>query len=869
MKNKNDILREASLTLSILLLTSWAAHGEGSLHILTSFETKEETELLMPGNREYEVQVEWREESASHGKGSALLSYPPYKEEPEERKHLYWARCALTLGKTESTITDWSDYRRVEVDVYNPTTEQLELGIGFYDAGDGSNAGHGYWEMPPESWTTIYCDTARLAAEMDCSRVHQITFWSRLQIRGSKDRTDFYVDSIRLLPKELTQESVRIDILVPHFRGAFHASSPAGRVEARVEVDFPSWARKHRVEAVLLDGDKPIAEAQTLATTADPQIITFQLANPPSAAEASNLTLCVTATDPEGEEVLTINRDLPVREAAPDEVTIDEQNRMLVNGRPIFPISIYNPSLGDLDVLARMGFNCAGPVYHRADAEFRAEALKHGLRLIANWRDLIWDRKTGKERPTDPEEVREFSESGAILGYYIYDEPPPQQAADFRRECRRFADLDPYHPTFGCNNYIRQYPHYTDAADVMMVNMYCFRGEEYDMNGILGRVGTALEVMADRRPVWFIPQSFNNSAYEPTEADREPSYNHVRGAAWMGIVLGVRGICYYTANIQTFPVRTAYPNLWRAVGYTVQELRGLEEILLWDMEKVETNTEHVHAAVFRNGKRGLLAVVNAGKKPAEVSVEVPADGTFQVVGENRQVRSTDGTLKNHFAPQTAHLYANWEIEAPVDVLAAEERLAGLRAERERRLENNLALCWKGAMLTASSGFLVADSEEERNKSPTQPLRMIDGYRGSNWKLGLPGRFKWVPELWGSNRWFQVTFPEEEDLDEAVVVMGDVNYQFAVFQDDEWRVVEPAAEELYTDHLAETESFEEPWFQLEDQEFERAESKMMRTFSLQGVRSDRVRVLMPDPARGPELYYNIEVYRAGQEPGTQK
>ena len=96
MKNKNDILREANLTLSILLLTSWAAHGEGSLHILTSFETKEETELLMPDNREYEVQVEWREESASHGKGSALLSFPPYKEEPEERKHLYWARCALS-----------------------------------------------------------------------------------------------------------------------------------------------------------------------------------------------------------------------------------------------------------------------------------------------------------------------------------------------------------------------------------------------------------------------------------------------------------------------------------------------------------------------------------------------------------------------------------------------------------------------------------------------------------------------------------------------------------------------------------------------------------------------------------------------------
>lgn len=821
-------------------------------HIITSFELQPETETLLPGEPGYDLRVRWVQEGATHGRGAAEISFATF----EAAGGRNWPHTALNLGLTETAITDWSDYRRLELDVINTTDDTQDFGILLNSERGG--VGPAYRDLKPRGTETFVFDLAAVGRQLDSSRMQSIQFWKRIHLGKHSYRPAFLVDHIRLIPKVLDQEAVSITVMEPRFRGAFYVSHPVQNVRAMVVLDFPSWERNNQAEAVLIGADNSLLGRQALELAPGEQAVTFALPAPPSPDEVEQLILRIVVTSPAGEERLVVERALPVHKAAPDEVTVDEHNRLLVNGRPFFPISVFNPPLGDLGLHAAMGFNCVGP-YISATPAYRAEAKKHGLRLMVN-------------SPRDEEEAKAFIDSGVILGYYMYDEPPAHEAAKLRSKCLAVAALDPYHPTTGVNNYPRQYPFYTDVADVMMIDSYPLPGA---LDEILERIGTGVKVMQDRRPVWYVPQAHNLAGYQPMKSGKEPAYHQMRSATWLGLVQGVRGLAYYSASIQTYRMRDAYPNQWLALGYVVREVRALHDMLLWPMRRLESETEAVHAAVWQNGDQSLVAVVNAGTDALDAAVTVPVPGTYRVVGENRDVSASVGRLTDHFEPQSVHLYANWPLEAPLDVLAARKEYTRLRGEHRRTLEDNVALCWRGAKLAFSSGASADDEDADpgMGEPPAPALHIIDGYRGANWPLGFdtPSSHAWSRGLWKPNRSFQVTFANLETLDRAVVVTANVNYKFAVYQNDAWHVISPDSEEPYTQYLGSakytTVAYGQPHFELRGETgYEHTPAGTIRTFPLTGIRSDRVRLLIPDPPQKgkPEVYYEIEVYRAGAE-----
>ncbi len=839
-------------TLASGLALPVAGELAGDVHILTSFESQQETESMLSGVPLYDLRVRWVQEGATHRRGAAEISFRTFETAGGKN----WPHIALNLGKTASAITDWSDYRRLELDVVNTTDDVQDFGILLRSASGG--VGPAYRDLKPRGTETFVFDLAAVGGQLDSSRMRAIEFWKRLHLGKHPYRPAFLVDHIRLIPKVLDEAAVSITVMEPRFRGAFYASYPVQNVRAMVNLDVPSWERNNQAEAVLIGADDAVLGQQALDVVPGEQAVTFALPAPPSPEEVEQLVLRIIVTSPAGEERLVVERALPVHKAAPDEVTVDEHNRLLVNGRPFFPISVFNPPLSDLGLHAAMGFNCVGP-YISATPAYRAEAKKHGLRLLVR-------------PPRDAEEARQFIASGVILGYYMYDEPPVHEAAKLRAECLAVAALDPYHPTTGVNNYPRQYPFYTDVADVMMIDSYPLPGP---LDQILDRIGTGVKVMQGRRPVWYVPQAHNMAGYEPMKSGREPAYHQMRSATWLGLVQGVQGLSYYSAAIQTYRMRDAYPNQWLALGYVVREVRALHDILLWPMQRLESETGAVHAALWQDGDRSLVAVVNAGTNALDAAVTVPVAGTYRVVGENREVSAGAGGLADHFKPQSVHLYANWPLEAPLDVRAARKEYNRLRAVHRRTLEDNVALCWRGAKLAFSSRASAEEESADMDvvEPPAPALHIIDGYRGAEWPLGFktPSAHAWSRGLWKPNRSFQVTFPNPETLDRAVVVTANVNYKFAVYQDDAWRVIPHNSEEPYIQYLGSvkhtTVTYGQPHFEIRDETgYEHTPVGTIRTFSLTGIRSDRVRLLIPDPPQKgkPEIYYEIEVYRAGAE-----
>jgi len=215
-----------------------------SLHVLTSFESAEEVHALVPGNKR--VKVSLARGHATHGKCSIRVSFPPV--DPRGRN---WPSAAVTLGKTPDAVSDWTPYRRVELDVFNPADGKREFGVSFIDQ-DRHSAGYSYWKLPPLGQITISFDIDRLAQSIDCSRMQSIRFWQRLQVRRPKDRTVFFVDCVRLLPKVLNKASVKVWVLEPHFRNTIYAGHLPQRIRADVIFDLPSTVQGARAVAELI-----------------------------------------------------------------------------------------------------------------------------------------------------------------------------------------------------------------------------------------------------------------------------------------------------------------------------------------------------------------------------------------------------------------------------------------------------------------------------------------------------------------------------------------------------------------------------------------------------------------------------------------
>ena len=792
----------------------WAG-ATPAAHVVASFESAEELAAVMPGSQR--VQVTLAHGHASHGERSARVSFPPY--DPQGR---HWPSVRLGLGQTASAVADWSAYRRVELDVFNPSDVQREIGVSFTDQDDRS-AGYSYWKAGASTWKTVSFDLSALARGIDCSRMQGILLWQRLHVRRPAERTVFFVDQVRLIPKALDEHAVAISLLEPHFRGAVYESHPPRRLRAVVRLDLPPGAEAAKAAAALVGPDDTSIAQHPLQLTAAEQTVAFPA---PRLSPGRRLRLRVSLADNAGHPLLQATRDIPVLPAATDEVLVDAQNRLLVNGRPFFPIGLYNVQPEELGMLAQMGFNCAGP-YLVATPEYVAEAKKHGMRLISNGR-----RGQDQLAPN-------AAESATILAHYMYDEPQPESAPELRSACLEKAAADLYHPTCGCNNL--HHEHYTDVADIMMVDAYPMPGE-FDV--IVDRMTAAVGAMKGRRPVWYIPQAFARLGYAHAgatiERSREPTYDELRAATWLGIALGARGVVFYSCRIQTFTIRHGFPDLWRALGHTVAELRALHDVLLWPSAEVKSSDKDVHAAAMKLGDRVFVIAVNAARRPAEATFTLagPAPTGLHVLGEDRTVACVRGEWRDAFGPQTAHLYASWPVRSPVDVGAARRELDERRRARERRQERNVALFYRGASVAASWGF-------PKNVRGWPWQRMIDGYRGTTWPLGarglLPRSYRFPRAMRAPDRWIEVRLARAHALDRAVVVTSHRGYELAVLVDGSWRAFSPVSEERTDAH---------------------GPSALVRAFDLQGAESQRVRLLLPrPPSKGErEVYFEVEVYR---------
>ena len=379
----------------------------------------------------------------------------------------------------------------------------------------------------------------------------------------------------------------------------------------------------------------------------------------------------------------------------PSEMTvhIDGGNRIVVNGKPFFPIGLYCVTLGGArrwtppnELFAELkaaGFNTVQS-YSLGSSTLRRErydsfvipwldaAHKHGLKVYCDIAGSTYPvhRRRGRIRDiNDPFRgridplgntawaLKKLMHHPAILCWYIGDESigHGEPESYMSRLNRTVKHIDPHHPTV-----IATCPggHPNDGlrvtarvADIPANDHYpMFRKQPahaWRKTAILSQ-----DAAEGLQPWWAIPQCYaRNYGREMTEAE-------IVLETYLAIVRGARGVIWWAC----YQARSDHPENWESTKKLAAELARISPILLADdcNDKVALDPPDAPLDVLlkrHGGKRYLIAVNHSTKPIPKVTLILPGLNACRSHFDNRQVPVRDGrSFTETLAPYERRMY---------------------------------------------------------------------------------------------------------------------------------------------------------------------------------------------------------------------
>lgn len=325
----------------------------------------------------------------------------------------------------------------------------------------------------------------------------------------------------------------------------------------------------------------------------------------------------------DGDGKLVESRKLKFRrvEKMPDwKVRIDANNRILMDGKPFFPVGIYLRRFTEqafLDV-SNSPFNCV-MCYHRPSREeldrFHAAgkkviySIKGAYIGLASCPKEIVDKKT--EREWVEKHIREIKDHPAVMAWYICDELTPVWIDCLKTRYELVRQIDSNHPIFMVLNRYNHLREYAGTYDVVGTDPYpiCNRvklpiswTEESTRRICSAAMGKAL---------WQVPQIFDWGRFRkhPTRA---PTEAEIKNMAWQCVAAGANGILPYSYGaLREMDHRDSFDRRWAEVCRVYGEIVKYAPLFLSveKAPKVSGMPQRVFARAFRHeGKNWLLAV---------------------------------------------------------------------------------------------------------------------------------------------------------------------------------------------------------------------------------------------------------------------
>lgn len=358
--------------------------------------------------------------------------------------------------------------------------------------------------------------------------------------------------------------------------------------------------------------------------------------------------------------------------------SVDSHLRLVVDGKPFFPLGMYWGSINekDMKLYADSKFNCLMP-YGLPDAHQMDIAHKHGLRVIYSIKDFYagsrWCPKFVKteadEEPNVRGRVRDFRDHPALLAWYLNDELPREYMPRLEAHQRWVTEEDPHHPTWVVLWQVHDVSKYINSFDVIGTDPYPIGGHPVSM--VAEWTAETLRQVEMARPVWQVVQAQNRGNMYAENAEekkkhRTPSYEETRCMAWQSICEGANGIVLYSffdaQRNPDVPFETQWPRLKRIAA----EIDRMAPVLLSvepaprvkaECEPARPNWLHW----LTRGQRGkaYLFAVNNGDGEGTVTFAFPSSSNVRrvkVLGEDRTIEVDGGRFTDRLRKLDVRIY---------------------------------------------------------------------------------------------------------------------------------------------------------------------------------------------------------------------
>ena len=335
------------------------------------------------------------------------------------------------------------------------------------------------------------------------------------------------------------------------------------------------------------------------------------------------------------------------------EVKIDLFSQsLLVDGEPFFPIGLYWLRAEDLGPMRRLHFN-SGDYFYKLRGEEVASlmdaAAVEGMQILLELTEYA-RRQPEPDYRAIAALVKRYRRHPALLAWYLVDEPAETKMAPASALAiyELIRELDPYHPVYLVNNRSRTYAAYSDASDILAIDVYPI--PNYPITQVGDYMQQARWTSLGRKPVWLIAQAFGGVEHWA----RSPTASELRNMIYQGLVGGAKGVLFYRYCQEN--ERHIQPlALWREVQRLAAELTELGPVLLqeeYSLEVQPTDAE-IKVAIKEYKRDFYVLAVNVAEDPRRLDLRLaglPPMGRAEVLHGQAVPTLAKGRLAAELGP---------------------------------------------------------------------------------------------------------------------------------------------------------------------------------------------------------------------------
>ncbi|MFG0247673.1 MAG: carbohydrate binding domain-containing protein [Phycisphaeraceae bacterium JB051] len=418
-------------------------------------------------------------------------------------------------------------------------------------------------------WTVVKTDSFVLPQGV--TRAHVMCY-----ARRGATGTAWFDDASLIQVKSQLMQSV---LRYPSYRGLM-VEGQNHDIALRVNLAEHTPANA-QLKSQLIDADGKVLKTQKNAVKTGLNDVVM----PAGQLVKADYTLQLDLVDTEDEQLATMQHRIHVvDDAAMPRIMIDEYQRLIVDGKPILPIGVYDnvrASDADLKLLEQSPVNCM-LAYGKPSIELLDRLDAHNLKLIASVKDYYLGHKwTPRNLTTVDDEaklmrplVKTLRDHPALLAWYLNDELPLSYMDRFKAHYQWILEDDPAHPALTVLMRPHQIDRYLHTADVLGSDPYPLPHKPIEL--VRQWTKKTVDLTFNTRGVWQVVQTFNWQNYRTQtehQTGKTPTQAQLRNMIWQCLTNGANGILLYSLYDMQRNPDVDFQSYWPQVCKVLEEVQ--------------------------------------------------------------------------------------------------------------------------------------------------------------------------------------------------------------------------------------------------------------------------------------------------------